>query len=220
MLAYAAHRRPPGASASPTSLMLIVGAHAVALGLVITAKSDFAPRLPPVITNVFEVPLDMPPPPPPEPVTEPQVPNRTTITTVKPIVTTISDDLNVDETPTKATTVDPYPGNEVNVPVKYDPPPLSVTRVAARFATPEDLVRPPYPASKQRLEEEASLRLALSIDSRGRVVGVEPIGVADPEFLAAARKHILKYWRYKPATENGTAVASRTELTLKFELDE
>ena len=40
--------------------------------------------------------------------------------------------------------------------------------------------------------EEASLRLALTIDARGRVTAVEPVGAADPTFLAAARRHILR----------------------------
>ena len=35
------------------------------------------------------------------------------------------------------------------------------------------------------------LRLRLTIDARGRVVAVEPVGRADRAFLAAARRHLL-----------------------------
>ena len=65
---------------------------------------------------------------------------------------------------------------------------------------------------------EASLRLRLGIDERGRVVSVEPVGRADPTFLAAARRHILRVWRYQPAMEGAKAVPSTTTITLKFEL--
>jgi protein TonB len=51
------------------------------------------------------------------------------------------------------------------------------------------------------------------------VVAVEPVGRADPAFLAAARRHLLAQWRYKPATEDGRAIASSTTITLRFELD-
>ena len=68
-------------------------------------------------------------------------------------------------------------------------------------------------------EREAVLRLRLAIDERGRVAAVEPVGRADPVFLAAARRHILKAWRYRPAMDGDRAVASSTVVTLKFELD-
>jgi protein TonB len=88
-----------------------------------------------------------------------------------------------------------------------------------RFATPAGAVKPPYPASKLQSEEEASLRLRLAIDERGRVTSVEPVGRADRAFLEAARRHILARWRYQPATEGGRPVASSTVVTLRFELD-
>ena len=58
------------------------------------------------------------------------------------------------------------------------------------------------------------------IDARGRVVGVEPVGATDPEFLAAARRHILRSWRYKPATEDGVGIPSTTVITLSFRLED
>ena len=84
---------------------------------------------------------------------------------------------------------------------------------------PDSALRPPYPQSKLRNEEEATLRLRLSIDPHGRVVAVEPVGAADPEFLAAARRHIIRAWRYKPATEDGIAVSSTTVISLSFRLE-
>ena len=81
-------------------------------------------------------------------------------------------------------------------------------------------MRPPYPTDKLRLEEEATLKLKLTIDARGRVTAVEPVGAADPSFLAAARRHIIRAWRYKPATEDGRAVSTTLVVTLRFVLDD
>ena len=94
-----------------------------------------------------------------------------------------------------------------------------MTRTGPRFATPDSDIRPPYPESKRALEQEAVLRLRLSIDERGRVIAVDPVGKADATFLAAARRHILKAWRYKPAMEGDKAIPSSTVITLQFELD-
>jgi protein TonB len=85
--------------------------------------------------------------------------------------------------------------------------------------TPQSELKPPYPPSKLLAEEEASLRLSLTIDERGRVVAVEPIGHTDPVFLAAARRYLLAHWRFRPASEDGRAVASTTVITLRFQLD-
>jgi len=63
------------------------------------------------------------------------------------------------------------------------------------------------------------LRLRLTIDERGRVIAVEPVGRADKVFLEAARRHLLAHWRYRPASEGGRAVTSSTVITLRFQLD-
>jgi protein TonB len=88
-----------------------------------------------------------------------------------------------------------------------------------RFATAPEDVRPPYPEAMRAQEKEAVLRLKLTIDERGRVVGVDPVGKADATFLAAARRHILKAWRYSPAMDGDRAIASSTVITLEFKLE-
>jgi protein TonB len=52
------------------------------------------------------------------------------------------------------------------------------------------------------------------------VTGVEAVGAADPVFLAAARRHLIAHWRYRPATEDGRPVATSTVITLRFELSD
>lgn len=228
MLAYAVHRRP-GRRLSPTALTLILAGHAVALGLLINAKMDVStpPKQKP--TEWVDVPLPtVPPEPEPKPLEQtpapsPPAPNSfidrppptvalpslgPAVEMGPPIASNVPDIGPALETPLRPAILDPVPQ-----------PPAEPVRVAARALTPPDLLRPPYPDSKRRSEEEAVLRLRLTIDNRGRVTAVEPVGAADPAFLAAARSHLQRHWRYRPATEDGRAVASTLTITLRFELE-
>ena len=63
------------------------------------------------------------------------------------------------------------------------------------------------------------LTLRLSIDERGRVIGVEPVGRADRAFVEAARRHMMAHWRYAPASEDGRAIRSSVTVTMRFMLD-
>jgi protein TonB len=63
------------------------------------------------------------------------------------------------------------------------------------------------------------LRLRLTIDERGRVVAVEPVGKSDRVFLEAARRYLVAHWRYRPASEDGRAVATSIVIALRFQLD-
>ncbi len=221
MLAYAADTRPAGRAGSPKALTLILSGHAVLLAAVMTAKLELVPidRIDP--TTIIDVPID-PPPPTTKPRVEPEAKRPTTqdsfIEQERPIV---------DMDATNPVSFDPGPtiddivsviGSDISI-TQVDPPKAPV-RLGPRFATADNAIRPPYPLEKRRLAEEATLKLKLSIDTRGRVVAVEPVGAADPEFLSAARRHILKSWRYKPATEDGVAVPSSTVITLSFRLED
>jgi len=206
----------------PRALVMIVGVHAVAIAAVMTARMDL-----PIVPHPGPIEIDWikppPPPPPPQPTPQPpksQTPSRSAVDRVPPVIKTqpTTDLPTFDPTPVK--NPGPIAGTNPNPAPIFNPAPITEpVRVAARFATPDWLVKPPYPADKQRLEEEATLKLRLTIDERGRVVAVEPVGRADPSFLAAARKHLIAKWRYKPATEDGRPVASSTVITLRFQLE-
>ena len=205
---------------SPTSIALIVAGHAALLALVVSAKMDIVPKIPfgPTILIPIENPVPPEPTPPldPKPTTQPRS-HPAQPTTLRPIV---------DGLPPIGTA----PGGETIIPtgpftsgeVILDPPPLPhrVLHRVASLATPERLLRPPYPLSKQRLGEEASLSLRLTIGTDGRVTAVEAAGPADPVFLAAARRHILANWRYRPATDDRSAVATVLTVQLSFKLDD
>jgi periplasmic protein TonB len=166
------------------------------------------------------VPLKPPPPPdpqPPQPEPAPQPSFMERPVTVIDVPSIAPDSL--DKGPPIAPWNPPVIGGGPPLPT-VNPTKAPPVRVAAIFRTPDSALRPPYPASKLRLEEEATLKLRLSIDTRGRVTAVEPVGAADPQFLAAARRHIIRAWRYKPATEDGAAVVSSTVITLSFRLED
>ncbi len=221
MLAYAANTHPARRAGSPSSLVLILAGHAVLIGAVMAAKMELAgPQRdkPPIVVNIPEPP----PPPKPRQKAEPQQ--------ARPI----PQDSFIDQPPkvldmSQAAPIQLDGGAAIRdigtvigsgPTTIIDPPRAEPIRLAARFATPNSAIKPPYPIDKRRAEEEATLKLKLSIDARGRVVAVEPVGPADASFLEAARRHILRAWRYKPATDDGVAVPSSTVINLAFRLED
>jgi protein TonB len=207
-------------------LLLVAAGHVVAIAILLTARSEYInnPKADPPDV-IFIDPVKPPPPPPPPTMdqAQPQKSPPSTLdrpTVIIPTPVPARDPIAVGP---PVTTFDPVIGNSVEPQplILPDPRPVpAIVRKAARFITPADLVRPPYPASKERLGEEAKLRLSLAIDPNGRVTSVTPVGAADSAFLEAARRHIVRHWRYQPATEGGTAIASTIVVTLTFTLEE
>lgn len=218
MLAYAANRPVVGkAPSSPSAMLLIISAHVALIALVMSAKMEIT-RNHPSSGPLISVPIYPPPP---------------------PIGTTVKRNENrpIDPQPTHpevSNELPPVGGLPVNGNPTADPGPIAfgtgdfpevqhpvvtAVRHAPRLLTPADELKPPYPESKLLTEEEAVLTLRLAIDERGRVVDVQPVGRAEPVFLAAARRYLIAHWRYQPATEDGNAIASSQLITLHFQLD-
>ena len=223
MLAYAAHNRTAARNRSPSALALILAGHALAIAAVMTAKMDLVTSTSFDPTTIFNVPIDPPPPTPPQPPETKQQPKRPT--TQQSFIDDPATIVDMDATSPatsfdQGATIDDIAsviGSDFAA-TRINPP--APVRVAARFNTPEGALKPPYPNDKLRDEEEAVLKLRLNIDARGRVTSVEPVGPADASFLDAARRHIVRAWRYKPATEDGVAVSSSTVITLAFRLED
>lgn len=216
MLAYAEHRRRVAAQRSaPHAMLGIMVAHIAVIAVVMSAKMDLPDRIfnPPITVDTIPLPD---PPPQKRPVEKQPEEPRSAIdqpTTFVPMPQPSRD--SVDSTPTPI----PIPP-DLGAGPRFDPfpQPSPPVRIGPRSMTPAGSVRPPYPLEKLKNEEEASLKLRLSIDASGRVISVEPVGRADRAFLQAARRHILAQWRYQPASEDGRPMASSTVITLKFEL--
>lgn len=211
MLAYAP--RPERRRLQPSALALIVGAHVVAILAVMSAKMEAVPdREKPIVVTTIPIPPEPQPQDPP-----PQTPNPAPTPFTAP-------DAFVPLPPLPGPTADPLPPQPLPGPAAgtgagMNPLPTPIVRKGPRFTTPPDDVRPPYPDLMRAQERETVLRLRLAIDERGRVVAVDPLGKAEPAFLAAARRHILKAWRYVPAMEGDHAIPSTTVITLEFKLD-
>lgn len=220
MLAYAANRPVAGKSqSSPNALLVVISVHVALLAIVMSAKMDL-PRIvsrPPI--DIFWVPPPKAPVPlpPPRPAPHP----RTQTLDQPPVHVPLPPQTQPTLDPGPTTTIDPGPiaGAGTNTITEVPRPVLTPIRHDPRLLTPLSELKPPYPASKLLTEEEATLRLRLTIDEHGRVTAVDPVGRADGVFLQAAQRYLIAHWRYQPATEDGRAVASSTVITLRFQLD-
>ena len=221
MLAYAASRPTAGnRQSSPNALLFIISAHVAVAAVVMSMKMDL-----PIHIREKPIPIiDLPTPVDPDPLPQPPKTHHApapipTPTPLPPIP--IPRDPTIDRGPTDTggtmtggDTGGPGAGPMIGEPIK-----LSPVRHDPRLLTPPAELKPPYPASKLLTEEEAVLTLRLSIDERGRVVAVEPIGRADRDFLQAARQHLIAHWRDQPAMEGERTVSSYLTITLHFMLD-
>lgn len=221
MLAYAASRpRIAERRSNPHALLAVVAVHVALAAVVMSAKMELPPKVKPSIVVVDLIPNKQPPPEhvvrqnprpllqpnhlwtPPE--AQPTLPSDSEFSDATPVLP--GPDPSVMPGPLPGPTVIPTPR----------PAPVATS---PRLLTPPSELRPPYPPSKLLTEEEALLKLRLTIDERGRVRAVEALGPADRVFLEAARRYLIAHWRYTPATDGVRAVASSTVITLKFQLD-
>lgn len=220
MLAYAANRPVVGKrESSPNALLVVIGVHIALIAAVMSAKMEGSPIIP-RDHRLIDVPL---PPAPPQPDTDdrPTPPPRQQTRVGNPertVKTNIPDETTLESkfaewVPTGSGTdvvgTPEIPERVVTAPIRRD----------AQLLTPASELKPPYPAHKLAAEQEATLRLTLAIDANGRVTAVDPVGYADREFLAAARRYIIAHWRYQPATEDGRPISSNLTITLRFQLD-
>lgn len=218
MLAYAANRPRIGArQSSPNAMLFVICGHIVLIAVVMSAKMVLPPRVLDPPTTVIPVSISKPPPPnatrPTQPTNEGTA--RDTHPQPQPPLTTVpAQPWNF------GPTVEPGPTAQPN-PLPTTPLPLptpGITRDPQLLTSPSEL-KPPYPQSKLLAEEEATLTLRLTIDEEGRVIAVDPVGRTDAVFLAAARRHLMAHWRYKPAMKEGQPVPASITITLRFELD-
>ena len=219
MLAYAASRpivadRP----SSPSTLLVVIGLHAAVLAVVMSAKMDLPERIlnPPI---GVELNPDAQAPSPDTPANNPTRPQP--------------DDSQIDHT----TSIVPIKLRRVRWPstkprwirarssdLRPLRSPIRRARSSLPAAKPGSSPRPgtssrPIRPRRSPAKRRRVLRLRITIDERGRVIAVEPLGRVDPAFLESARRHLLSHWRYKPAIEGGRPVTSSTVIRLRFQLD-
>jgi protein TonB len=222
MLAYAANR-PVAAQrrSSPNAMLGIIAAHVAVVAVVMSAKMELPPRFIPTPTIIDFI--KQPRPPEPTQKVEPRVkqpPIESTLDQPRPEVSLPPTGSQMTDATPSLPNSGPIVGPSVDPGPRIDPVPLpQPVRLEAKLLTPASELKPPYPESKLLSGEEALLRLRLTIDERGRVVAVEPVGKSDRVFLEAARRYLVAHWRYRPASEDGRAVATSIVIALRFQLD-
>jgi protein TonB len=78
---------------------------------------------------------------------------------------------------------------------------------------------PPYPDVARRLGEQGQVLLHLTISAQGDVTAAtvtQSSGFPDLDQTAVA--WVVAHWKYKPAIQNGAALASVTDAIVKFDL--
>jgi protein TonB len=205
-------------------MLTIIAGHVAVVALVMSAKMDLPEKMmkTPLVVEFLPQPEPPPPTPQPQPKTEAQ-PERQVIDQLPPRVPlpAPSPDIAVpDARPSPSPTFEQVIGPSIEPLPRAEPlPPPAPAKTGARLLTAGSDLRPPYPASKIAAARKAVLRLRLAIDERGRVRCGSAVGPGDRAFLEAARRHLIAHWRYKPASEGGRAVATRSVITLRFQLE-
>jgi protein TonB len=201
-------------------MLIIISVHVALLAIVMSARMDLPRRLlPDRPTKIDLIPL--PPDPPPVTRHTPPRPQPPILTIPEQTVKTRP----IQPPPVSLIPTLPDPGPAIGgsgasvIPTILQPIATAPIHHDPRLLTPPSDLKPPYPADKLLSEEEAVLTLRLTIDEHGRVTDVQPVGRADRSFLEAARRHLMAYWRYAPATDDGRAISSSTVITLRFQLD-
>ena len=204
-------------SASPTTLGLIVLAHAGLLGALALVKPTIFERRPPVETVTTFIPLP-PDPPQAQPQAEDRLPQAPSSIDTPPIVIDlppVGPVVDRGETPPLPPIggVGPEPVPEV---VRETPPPV---RIAAQF-DPRFAgdMQPPYPPSEHRAQRNGTVRLQVTIGVDGRVVAVTRLAATSDAFWRATERHALTRWRFRPATVDGRPVESSKVMNIFFRI--
>jgi periplasmic protein TonB len=167
---------------------------------------------------------DKPPPPPDKPEDTQQAkkaepifaPDRK-IDTKIPVDTGMTTSTRETDT---GTIMDGTGGDDFTETVRELPkPPVPIFNPALRDPRFARDFQPEYPVGKLRLEIEGSVTVRVLVGTDGRVRQVQVIRATHPDFARTTEKQALKFWRFKPATRDGTPVEDWQELTVRFDIN-
>lgn len=89
--------------------------------------------------------------------------------------------------------------------------------IAARYRSAPP---PPYPATLRAQRLSGNVGVLISINTEGKPTSVTIThSSGHPEFDHTARRWILKYWSFHPATRNGIPQPSQVRTSIRFILD-
>jgi protein TonB len=181
-----------------TSLGLVIGIHVVIISALIVGLSNDQLRKELVDISASVVakkaaPKDLPPPPP---------------AMVRPPPT-------IAAPPPQIVIAAPPP--VVAAPVVAAPPPPPPPTELKAIEKSHSL--PPYPALSQRMGEQGTTLLKVSIDNTGKVTECVVVTSSGSTRLdAAAVEYVKANWRWQPPTQAGKPVSATTEVSVKWDL--
>lgn len=165
-----------------------------------------ATHLPPIFQPFHYVPdveKTTPAPKPPEP----------DIAQKLKVIDVIPQDFKTEPSKSSAGSIEvlPPPGDGGIKPVQH------ILRAAVGILSTHTV--PPYPPVALRMDAEGKVTLRLSVSAEGRVTRADIVTSSGREDLdQAAQTWILAHWTYKPAQDNGVAVASQVLAMVTFSL--
>ncbi|WP_348760396.1 energy transducer TonB [uncultured Salinisphaera sp.] len=80
-------------------------------------------------------------------------------------------------------------------------------------------VSPTYPSTAKQAQIEGKVTMSFTVNPDGSVSNIEIIEANPPRMFDAAAKQAMGRWRFKPAKDNGQAVAKRATQTMNFTLN-
>jgi protein TonB len=205
-----------------------VGALAVILVLVYALTTGLAGRIIRQLPHLIHAEVVKPPPPkvhrappPPKPQLEKPVmptvpPPRIQLKRPSPprAITVVKRQVRPPPPPPRVVTRPSPP------PPKPAPKPKPLPPMPARPITATHTI-PPYPPMARRLGREGRVLLGIVVGADGRVVTAGVVQSSGHSRLdEAARRWVVSHWRYRPATQNGRPVASRTRVEIVFKLSQ
>lgn len=208
----------------PASFALVVALHAAAFGALILAGSTQFLQEPETRITVRDIII--PDPPPPDPVLDPPEPRpeRETRVTTVPRERPANDNNTVttgrsDPVPTGTGQSGQGTGEIVRDPPPPDPPP-PVRREAQLDPRYAGDLQPPYPERERIAGRGGLVRLRLTIAPNGRVTAVERLSATSDAFWRATEPHVLRRWRFRPATLDGRPVQGIKVMTINFRIED
>ncbi len=107
----------------------------------------------------------------------------------------------------------PHPAASAPQPVIQSP----ISTVAKGITATHTI--PPYPEMERRLGHEGTVTLTISIDANGQITDAQVANSSGSQALdQAAVEWVKSHWKYKPAIQNGTPVASTAQAAVQFSL--
>ncbi|HEX2522574.1 MAG TPA: energy transducer TonB, partial [Terriglobia bacterium] len=110
----------------------------------------------------------------------------------------------------------PLPPNPVSSPMKQVAP-EAIRTTNATPALPITKVQPIYPELAKRMKVTGTVRIAIVVDTTGKVISAKAVDGAT--VLRGSAELAVKQWRFKPATMNGAPVTGSGTVSVVFNPD-